>query len=210
MYRLTFSLDIIKKNKREYFGLNILYYGLVSASMVFTYLFPDVQSGLLELIRIGITDAFPWIVEAYKSGNFPLAAVLTFLINFFLGSFVYITLPALIIPFGGIVLGCVRAVGWGLILAPTSPELARAMMTHSLVIVLEGQGYILAMFAVYLLWKEVLWPKSRGEKTRSKAYLTGIRKTANIYLLITLVIAISAIYEAFEVMYIVGYTFLFG
>ena len=100
MYRLTFSLDIIKDNKREYFGLNILYYGLVTASMVFTYFFPDVQSGLLELIRIGITDAFPWIVEAYQSGNFLLAVVLTFLINFFLGSFLYITLPALIIPFG--------------------------------------------------------------------------------------------------------------
>ncbi len=210
MNRLTFSLDIIKDNKRAYFGLNILYYGLVTASMVFTYFFPDVQSGLLELIRIGITDAFPWIVEAYKSGNFPLAVVLTFLINIFLGSFLYITLPALIIPFGGIVLGCVRAVGWGLILAPTSPELARAMMTHSLVIVLEGQGYILAMFAVYLLWKEVLWPKSRGEKTRSKAYLTGIRKIAHIYLLVILILAISAIYEAYEVMYIVGYTFLFG
>jgi hypothetical protein len=208
--RLTFSLDIIRKNKKEYFGLNILYYGLVTASMVFTYFIPDVQSGLLELIRSGITDVFPWIVEAYKSGNFPLAAVLTFLINLFLGSFVYITLPALIIPFGGIALGCVRAVGWGLVLAPTSPELARAMITHSLVVVLEGQGYILAMFAVYLLWKGVLWPKSRGEKTRSKAYLTGIRKTAHIYLLVILVLAISAIYEAFEVIYIVGYTFLFG
>ena len=190
--------------------LNILYYGLVTASMVFTYFFPDVQSGLLEFLRKGLTDAFPGIVEVYKSGNFPIAAVLTFLINLFLGSFVYITLPSLIIPFGGIVLGCVRAVGWGLVLAPTSPELARAMMTHSLVLVLEGQGYILAMFAVYLLWKGVLWPKSRGEKTRSKAYLTGIRKTAYIYMLVTLVLAISAIYEAFEVIYIVGYTFLFG
>lgn len=178
--------------------------------MGFTYLFPDVQSGLLELIRRGITDAFPWIVEAYKSGNFPLAAFLTFLINLFLGSFVYITLPSLIIPFGGIVLGCVRAVGWGLILAPTSPELARAMMTHSLVLVLEGQGYIPAMLAVYNLWKNVLWPKRRGKKTRSKAYLTGIRETASLYILVTLVLAISAIYEAFEVIYIVGYTFLFG
>lgn len=188
--------------------LNILYYGLVTASMVFTYFSPYVQSGLLEFLRKGLTDAFPWIVEVYKSGNFPIAAVLTFLVNLFLGSFVYITLPSLIIPFGGIVLGCVRAVGWGLVLAPTSPELARTMMTHSLVLVLEGQGYILAMFAVYLLWKGVLWPKSRG-KTRSKSYLTGIRKTAYIYMLVTLVLAISAIYEAFEVIYIVGYTFQF-
>lgn len=52
-----------------------------------------------------------------------------------IGAFVYLTVPSLMIPFGGIVLGCFRAVGWGLVLSPTSLELARAMMTHSLVLV---------------------------------------------------------------------------
>ncbi|GEM_PF-2880586 len=53
---------------------------------------------------------FSWLVEAYMSGNFPLAAILTFLINLTLGSFVYITLPSLTIPFGGVIIGLVRAI----------------------------------------------------------------------------------------------------
>lgn len=204
LHSFTSHLEIIKNNKREYFTLNILYYGLVVISMAFTFAFPEVQKGLLNVVRNALEE-YPLIVEAYSSGNFPLATALTFLINLALASFVYITFPSLIIPFGGIVLGCVRAIGWGLILAPTSSELARAMITHSLVLVLEGQGYVLAMFAVFVLWKGVLWPESVGEKTRLKAYLKGIKKTAHVYILVTLTLAISAIYEAFEVIYIVGY-----
>ena len=133
--------------------------------MVYSVFFPEVQSSLIETVRIAVLKV-PWVVEAYTSGNFPLAAVLTLLINLVLASFVYITLPSIIIPFGGIALGCARAVGWGLILAPTSPELARAMLTHSIVLALEGEGYVIAMFAVYLLCEgRNLAKKDRRRKT---------------------------------------------
>jgi len=198
------ALNLVKQNFREYVLLNLLYYGLVATSMAYAYVFPEVQRGLMEALRTEFPEAFPWVVEAYISGNIPLAAALTFSINLILGSFVYITASSLIIPFGGIAMGCVRAVGWGLLLAPTSPELAWAMIPHSLTLILEGQGYILAMFAAYIQWKGVIWPKSTGEEKRLKAYLTGIGKTAHIYILVTLVLAIAAVYEAFEVIYIVG------
>ena len=97
-----------------------------------------------------------------------------------------------------------RAVAWGLVLAPTSPELALAMIPHSLTLILEGQGYILAIFVVFLQWKGIIWPSSIGEEKRSKAYLTGIKETMSMYILVALVLAVSAIYEAFEVIYIVG------
>lgn len=128
---------------------------------------------------------------------------MTFAINLILGSIVYITLPSLVVPFAGIPVGFLRAVGLGLILAPTSPELAQAMIPHSLTLVLEGQGYILAMFAAYLHWKGVLWPRRIGETRRSRAYMAGLRNTARIYVLVVLVLAISAVYEAFEVIHLV-------
>lgn len=198
------ALKTIKGNFREYVLLNLLYYGLVAASMAYAYAFPEVQRGLMEALREEFAEVFPWVVEAYMSGNFPLAATLTFSINLVLGSFVYITLPSLIVPFGGVVMGCIRAVSWGLLLAPTSPELAQAMIPHSLTLILEGQGYILVMFAAVIQWKGVMRPRSVGEEKRLKAYLAGIKKTVHIYMLVTLVLAISAIYEAFEVVYIVG------
>ncbi|MDH5687161.1 MAG: hypothetical protein OEZ48_04790 [Candidatus Bathyarchaeota archaeon] len=198
------ALSLVRQSLREYVLLNVLYYGLVAASMAYTYAFPQIQTELLESLRAEFPEAFPLVVEAYISGNFPLAAALTFLINLVLGSFAYITLPSSILPFGGVALGCIRAIAWGLVLAPTSPELAWAMIPHSLTLILEGQGYILAMFAVFLQWKGIIWPSSLGEEKRSKAYLAGIRKTMSVYILVALVLAVSAIYEAFEVIYIVG------
>ncbi len=197
------ALKTVKENLRECVLMNLLYYGLVATSMAYTCAFPEAQKGLMEALRAEFPQVFPWIVEAYTSGNFPLAAAVTFFGNLVLGSFAYITIPSLIIPFGGVVMGGVRAVGWGLLLAPTSPELARVMVPHSLTLILEGQGYVLAMFAAYLQWRGVIWPRSTGQEKRSKAYLTGIKKTAHIYTLTALFLAVSAIYEAFEVIYIV-------
>jgi hypothetical protein len=198
------ALKTIKDNFREYVLLNLLYYSLVASSMAYTYTFPEVQRGLMEALGEEFKEGFPWVAEAYTSGNFPMAAILTFSVNLALGSFVCITLPSLIMPFGGVIIGCIRATLWGLLLAPTSPELAQAMIPHSLTLVLEGQGYILAMYAVTMQWKGVIRPRSIGEEKRLKAYIVGIKKTTQIYLLITLVLVISAIYEAFEVIYIVG------
>jgi len=198
------ALSLVRQSLRGYVLLNVLYYGLVAASIAYTHAFPQIQTELLGTLRAEFPEVFPLVVEAYVSGNFPLAAALTFLINLVLGSFAYITLPSLILPFGGVAFGCMRAVAWGLVLAPTSPELALAMIPHSLTLILEGQGYILAIFVVFLQWKGIIWPSSIGEEKRSKAYLTGIKETMSMYILVALVLAVSAIYEAFEVIYIVG------
>lgn len=131
-------------------------------------------------MRSEFSEVFPVLVEAYTRGKFVLAAGLTFFINFFLGSPVYITFPSLVFPFGGVATGCIRAVGWGLVLAPYSPELAEAMIPHLLTLILEGQDYILAMFAAYIQWKGVLRPKSVGEENRVQSFKAGLRKTANM------------------------------
>ncbi|MEM2497848.1 MAG: hypothetical protein QXK12_06230 [Candidatus Nezhaarchaeales archaeon] len=78
------------------------------------------------------------------------------------------------------------------------------MITHSITLILEGQAYILAIFSSTLQWKGIIRPKSIGEKKRSKAYIIGLKKTAHLYILVTLLLATSAIYEAIEVIYIVG------
>jgi len=203
---LKVILRVMKENRKEYVALNFLYYGLVAVSMIYVSFHPEIQEALLGEVTVEFPTLFPSVVEAYRSGNFPLAAALTFSINLVLGSFVYITLPSLIIPFSGVATGAIRAVAWGLLLAPTSPELTRAMIPHSLTLILEGQGYVLAMFAAYVHWKGVFRPRSIGEEKRTRAYVAGMKKTAHTYLLIALVLAVSAIYEAFEVIYLLGTT----
>jgi len=200
------AVKIIKENFTEYLAVNVLYYGLVAVSMIYVFFNPDVQKALLSQVRTEFLQSYPLLVEAYTSGNLLLAAALTFAFNLVLGSFVYITLPSLVVPFGGVATASIRAVGWGLLLAPTSPQLALRMVPHSLVLILEGQGYILAMFAAYLQWKGALKPKSAQTESRVKAYWIGVKRTAYIYILVALLLATSALYEAFEITYILTTT----
>jgi len=198
------AVRVIRENLTEYVVVNVLYYGLVAVAMVYVFFNPSVQEVLLSQVRAEFLQSYPLVVEAYTSGNLPLAAALTFTFNLALGSFVYITLPSLVIPFGGVITASIRAVGWGLLLAPTSPELALLLVPHSLVLILEGQGYILATFAAYLQWKGVFKPKSFHVESRVEAYLIGVKNTAYIYILVALLLAISALYEAFEIIYILA------
>jgi len=197
------TLRIFRQHRRGYVALNALYYGLVLAGMLYVFTQPQLQLGLIGDVRTELEQTLPLVVEAYTSGNFPLAAALTFGFNFLLGSLLYITAPSLLLPFAGLVTGGIRAVLWGLLLAPTQPELVLAMIPHSLTLLLEGQGYILAMFAAYVQWRAILNPKSVGEERRLSAYRVGLTRTGRLYLLVAAALAIAAVYEAFEVIYII-------
>jgi len=205
------ALSLVRKCIKGYMFLNALYYGLIVAFMGYAFVFPESQSALTGVITAATAfqPNFPIaiIVEAYRSGNFPLAAVLTFCFNLALGSFSFITVPSMLLPFGGVVTGTIRAAMWGIIFAPTSPEQVLILIPHSLTIVLEGQAYVLAMFASYVQWKGVLRPKVVGAETRLKAYSVGINNTLNIYVLVVMVLAVSAVYEAFEVIYVLSMFF---
>jgi hypothetical protein len=74
-----------------------------------------------------------------------------------------------------------------------------AMLPHYLTLVLEGQGYILAMLAVYLQGRWVLQPRG----SRAAAFRVGLRQTQALYLPISIILAIGALYEAIEVIHFV-------
>ena len=77
------------------------------------------------------------------------------------------------------------------------------MIPHSLTLLLEGQGYILALLAVYVSGNTFLRPRSVGLKTHGEGYVAGLQQTASLYILVTLLLAVAAVYEAMEVIYIV-------
>jgi len=143
------------------------------------------------------------VAQAYAGGNVLTAMALTFLFNFFLGSVAVLLLPSLLIPFGGVGIGAARAVLWGLLLAPTTPELRAAMIPHSLTLVLEGQGYILAILAAWVIGRAFVSPASVGATRWLQGYGIGLKKALTVYVLVAIVLAIAAVYEALEVIYLV-------
>ncbi len=198
------AFALIRQNLKLYVVLNVLYYGLIALAMAYVFAVPQVQQELTAATMAEGPQTLPGVWNAYASGNFAEAAIMTFLVNLGLGTLMLITLPSLFIPFSGVAVGCIRALTWGMLLAPTTPMMAERMTYASLVLVFEGQAYVLAMLAAVIHWRGIIKPQTVGETKRLRAYIAGLKKTARIYLLITLILAAIAVYEAFIVIFVGG------
>jgi hypothetical protein len=191
---------IVRENWRPYLVINIAYYGLVAACMIYVAFDRPLQDMLLKDIgQAFMTGPLSFVGKAYVNAEVLKAIAVTFLVNLLVGSFVDITLPSLIIPFSGLLMGIVRAVLWGLLLSPAHPDLRLAMIPHSLTLVIEGQAYVLALLAVYIHGRALFQPQSVGVEGHWKGYFEGLKRTAKIYLLVVITLAVAAIYEVLEV-----------
>jgi hypothetical protein len=198
---------LIRENKRAYIVINILYYGLVVIFMVVAAFNQPLQEQLLKSIGAAFTSGpLSAVGGAYLNAEILKAIGLTFLVNLVIGTFLEITLPSLIVPFIGFLLGLYRAVLWGLLLSPAYPGLRLAMIPHSVTLLVEGQAYILALFAVYLQGRAFLWPRTAELETRRQGYVEGLKRTGKMYILVVLTLAVAAIYEVLEVILIAKLT----
>jgi len=201
MKALQSALSVLGASRRAYVTLNLVYYGLVVCGMVFTALNRSVQRELLAAVGNALTQGpLAGVGSAYTTGQTALAIALTFAINLVVASFISITLPSLIVPFSGMLVGLVRAVTWGLLFSPPTLAVggreAAIGLLIGILLVLEGQGYVLTMLAAWVQGRAFLSPQSVGAADRGQGYLAGIKRSLRLYMLVVLVLAIAAVYEA--------------
>lgn len=195
---------LVQENRRAYIAINSVYYGLVVICMIYVVFDQELQQSLLKEIGAEfMTGPLGFVGQAYVNAKVFTAIAATFFVNLLIGSFASITLPSLIIPFSGFLIGIYRAIVWGLLLSPASPEIRFVMIPHSFTLIIEGQAYILTLLAAYIQGRAFLWPKSVGMEGRARGYLEGLKRTGKLYLLIILTLAVAAIYEVIEVVIIV-------
>ena len=197
------SWAVVKEYRRAYVLLNLFYYGLMAAAMVYVAFDPALQKTMWDEVgeAFGTTPLTSGVIDAYGSGQVLLAAALTFAVNLVLGSFVFITVPSLIVPFSGILVGVYRALLWGLLFSPTA-FLGAGILFHWPTILLEGQAYIMVMLAAYAQGMAFLRPKTVGAKTRGQGYWEGVKRSVRIYVLVAITLLVAAIYEAVSVIFI--------
>jgi hypothetical protein len=203
---LKSAWGLVQENRRAYIVLNVIYYGLVIVCMIYVAFNQKLQEDLLNLVGTQfMTGPLAFVGQAYVNAEVFKAILATFFVNLLAGSFGTITLPSLIIPFSGFLIGIYRAILWGLLLSPAHPSMRLIMIPHSLTLILEGQAYILTLLAAYIQGRAFLSPKSVGLKSHAKGYLEGLKRTGKIYLLVILTLAIAAIYEVLEVVILTKY-----
>lgn len=195
------AFAILSKSRRPYIFLNLAYYGLVVCGMIYAAFDRSVQQTLMDTIGAAFLEGpLAGVMEAYTGGQLLLAIVLTLVVNLAVGSFVSITLPSLVVPFSGLLVAGLRAVLWGLIFSPTTLAVSGREALYGIlalgVLLLEGQGYVLAMLAAVIQGQAFLRPASVGATSRKQGFLVGLKYTAFVYLLVILVLAVAAVYEA--------------
>ena len=204
---LRLPLAEIRKYKYLFIAMNLIYFGTVLLFMLVSYVIPEVQSCFLVGVASQITEGSgPLAIagKAYASKNILLAAVTTFAINFPFGSLVLITLPSIIVPGAGVLVAGLRSALWGFILAPSFSALSGMMVPHSVTLLLEGHGYVIASFFGILVLV-YLCRKSEGPNVGvryGRALLMNVRGN----LLVIIVLAVAAIYEAVEVILMMNRT----
>lgn len=192
-------LHILREHGRAYVTLNIFYYGVIVLGMIYAMFDPGVQQTLIQAAGTTFTQGpLGALGDAYLNAKVFEATGLTFVVNLLIGSFGTITLPSLIIPFSGLLMGAYRAFLWGLIYAPTSPQLQMILLPHSLTLILEGQAYVLTMLGVVIQGRALLFPRTVGASTHREGFWIGIKQSAQLYILVVIVLAIAAIYEVLE------------
>ena len=200
MNLLKSAWEVVQKNRRVYIVLNALYYGLIVICMIYAAFNKPLQNELLQTTGESfMTGPLSFVGNAYLNAQVLAAIGATFFVNLLAGSFGTITLPSLIIPFSGLLVGFYRAILWGLILSPAHPDLHLVMIPHSLTLIIEGQAYILTILAAYIQGRAFLCPKTVGLERRGQGYLEGLKRTGKMYVLVVLTLLIAAIYEVIEV-----------
>ena len=185
---------------RALLTLNLMYWGTALLAALYALTNPGLQQTLLA----GVGEAFSGtgvlatLGNAYSTGEVLSAIALTFVVNLVVGTFAELTLLSAVVPFFGILFGLVRAVLWGLIFAPSGVWPVGAL-PHALTAVVEGEAYIVAMLGVWLWW----WPVVRTPGGRWHAWMAGLHLQARIYAAVVTLLAVAAIYEALELIYLV-------
>ncbi len=197
---LAVPLLEMKARPRLVWSMHLVYFGLVIAGSLLIYAVPEAQVVLLGKVREAlVSKGNPLGIagDAYRSGNIPLAAAVTITVNFLLGSLASITVPSILVPGLGAVFACIRAIAWGLLLAPSMQTLALGMLPHSLTMLLEGEGYILAAIFGLMIPIHVVSRGLGGNLFTRFGRSLLLNLKAQIW--IALVLAVAAIYEATEV-----------
>ena len=200
------ALGLVAKHLRPFLLVNLVYFGLVGSGMAYGAWDKEYHDAVKKNIQQEVPKSLPAVVDAYQGGHLAKAIGWTFGVNLIAGAFLVITFPSLLVPFSGLAIGAFRAVMWGLLFAPDfsafgPTALARGLLI-GLLVLLEGEGYVLAMLGAYLHGKSFVLPQSAGLATRWQGYKTGAAQAMQLYPLIAGVLAVAAVYEAVIAIYV--------
>ncbi|MDE3723806.1 stage II sporulation protein M [Nocardiopsis sp. N85] len=199
MRRLHEPFRIIRANLRAYLAMNAIVFGLFFIGVAAALVFPDLHTAqTASLEEDGTADLVGILL-----GNVWLFGLTILAVNVLTVALPMILLPSMVVPFAGIVLFSYKAFTFGVVLAPVDATMAKILIPHSVTILIEFQAYILVMLAAHVLGRAWLRPATVGADSRRQAYVHGLKQVGWLSLPALALFVIGALYEAFELVYLV-------
>src|SRR4029079_8065796 len=127
---LTWMFAPLREHRRAWLGMNLLYFGTIALGMLAVLMYPAMQQSLWQSVgqAFSPTSTLGPLVQAYTESRLAMAIVLTFVVNLVLGSLAVLSLPSVLIPFAGILMGVLRAWLWGVLFSPFGGELQPGLL----------------------------------------------------------------------------------
>ncbi len=193
-------LVALSTHRRLNWTIHLVYFGIYLLTAALVYQAPDLRNAVQAIIQNNLREGvglLAFAAKAYLTGNILWAALVTLLVNFFLGSVLFLFLPSCVVPGSGALLAGFRAILWGLLLGPATLQQALVMLPHSGTLLLEGEGYILATFFGLMFAMSLFGPGA--ETSVLSRYRRGMILMVKGSVLVAIVLAVAALYEATEV-----------
>ncbi len=190
-------VGIFRKDWKLYLACNVFLFGLFILGIIAGQAFPDVRVTLSDLTRQATSSGpISTASQTIESGNIPLATWQIFSHNYFV-TVVLAALPSLVFPPWILLLFGAQFLLFGIIFSEPAVFMQPAVLIPLIgTILLEGEAYVIAIFATMRLVEAVIWPKRVGEEKRLNAYAHAVIDNAKLLVVVGIVLAVAALFEA--------------
>ncbi len=201
------AITIVKKDWKLLAGLNALYFCVLIIGATIALMSPGLHHSMIQLIgaeTIAGPSSPPHPVNATDA---LIAAGKYFISSFFVNTLGMITLPSIVLPIWAPIIGFARFFIWGVTyVSPLDGVLTLGnLIPQYVAMLLEGEAYIVAIFACVRQLAIALASTERGLRAVLKEYIKAVFDTVKLLLIVIILLAIAALYQAFLLPLLTGF-----
>lgn len=209
MNPLRDALNVIRKDWKLFALLNLLYVFVILIGAGIAFFMPGVQRSMIQFIGSDVTyGPLSSISHPYRAGDILMNAVSIFFDSFIVSTLAMITAPSIVMPIWAPIIGAARFFIWGVTLVtPLEGVLTFGnLIPNYVTMFIEGEAYVIAIFASVRQLVIALKAFDGSSRFRPllKEYIKAVFDNAKLLLLVIVLLAIAALYEAWEVPFFAG------
>ena len=195
---------IFKKDRKLFVASNVFLFGLFALGVLAGMAFPSVHDQLVRWIEQATTTGpVGTASDTLKAGDIWLGTWQIFSRNYFVtiavGILSLVFPPLILFVFG------IQFFAFGIVYSiPAMIRNPVSLIPVLGTVLLEGEGYVIAIFATMRLVEALIWPHRFGEQSVLRAYGRAVVDNAKLLVVAGIVLAVAALFEAASIVLILG------